>query len=270
MGDQTSTSTGKEDSTKASGWRTVAIPREHGGWSLSIEPVILGLFVSFSLRNVVLACATVLAFMARTPLKVVLVDIWRKRWLERTQLAAKIFIAELFLLLFMALYALWDFRAEMLIPISLAFPLILIELNYSMRSKSRRILPEFAGTIGVSSSVALMVLNGGYSLSLALGLWVVVSARAIAAIAFARNQVMKLHSRPVTLWHSDLTQVAAFLMVLVAWKVLDIPTISFICIAGLCVLNTVSVRTKPQSAKVIGLQQTIYGAAVIVLTGISV
>ena len=75
-------------------WRQVAVPSEHGGWTLTAEPVFLGLVVAWSWSGLALGVAAMLAFVARTPLKVVLVDRWRHRWLERSRVAARIAAAE--------------------------------------------------------------------------------------------------------------------------------------------------------------------------------
>lgn len=59
--------------------RTVALPVEHGGWSLTLEPVALGLLVAPSRAGFLLAVATVGAFLLRHPLKIVADDRRRGR-----------------------------------------------------------------------------------------------------------------------------------------------------------------------------------------------
>ena len=70
--------------------RSVAVPSEHGGWGLTLEPGLLGLLVAPSAAGALLAIAALIAFVSRTPLKVVLVDRWRGRRLERTVIAARV------------------------------------------------------------------------------------------------------------------------------------------------------------------------------------
>ncbi len=89
------------------------MPAEHGGWSLTLEPVLLGLLVA-------------------------------RFW--------------------------W--------PLLAAAPLVAIKLWFDMRSRSRRLLPELAGTVGIGSVAA--------ETALALGLWVAVAARAGAVRAAPR------------------------------------------------------------------------------------
>ena len=78
--------------------RSVALPTEHGGWSLTLEPVLLGLIVAPSGAGFALGAAALLAFVARTPSRVALVDRWRGRRLPRTVLAERIAAAELVVL----------------------------------------------------------------------------------------------------------------------------------------------------------------------------
>src|SRR6187397_2696511 len=76
------------------GWRAVAVPTEHGGWGLTAEPILLGLVIAPSVAGLCLGAATMLAFLVRSPLRVVLVDRHRHRTLDRTRLAGRIALAE--------------------------------------------------------------------------------------------------------------------------------------------------------------------------------
>ena len=78
--------------------RAVAMPSEHGGWGLTIEPGLLGLLVAPSLAGACLAVAALVLFMLRTPLELALVDRRRQRRLPRTRLAERVAAAEAVLL----------------------------------------------------------------------------------------------------------------------------------------------------------------------------
>ncbi|MCC6435634.1 MAG: YwiC-like family protein, partial [Acidimicrobiales bacterium] len=125
--------------------RAVAIPTEHGGWSLTLEPVLLGLLVAWSWPGLSLGVAAMLAFLARTPVKLVLVDGWRGRWLTRTTVAAQVAGAELLVLATLVTAAALTADARFWWPLLAAAPLVAIELWFDMRSRSRRLLPELAG-----------------------------------------------------------------------------------------------------------------------------
>jgi YwiC-like protein len=69
--------------------RTVALPVEHGGWRISLEPVVLGLLVAPSATGLALGVATLGAFLARHPFKIVAGDRRRGRRFARTPAAER-------------------------------------------------------------------------------------------------------------------------------------------------------------------------------------
>jgi hypothetical protein len=252
-------------------WRQVAMPAEHGGWSLTAEPVLLGLLVAWSWSGFALGLAAMLAFVARTPLKLVLVDRWRHRWLDRSRLAARIAAVEIGLIVVLGVWAATSAgNGWFWVPLAAAVPLIGVELWFDMRSRGRRLIPELAGTVGIGSVVAAIVLAADGSAALAAGLWVVVSARACAAIPYARTQVFRAHGRPVTLWHSDLAQVAAVVAVAAAWMLDAVPFAPVVAVLVVAIFNVVAVRGPVRRAVVIGVQQMIFGLAVVAVTAIGV
>lgn len=250
--------------------RAVALPTEHGGWSLTLEPAVLGLLVAWSWPGLALGGAAMLAFLARTPLKLVLVDRWRGRWLPRTTVAARVAAAEVAVLAVLVGVAARAADARFWWPLLAAAPLVAIELWFDMRSRSRRLLPELAGTVGIGSVAASIALADGAGTAMALGLWVVVAARAGAAIPYARTQVFRAHGRPHQLWHSDLAQALAAVAVTVGWVAGAVPVAAAIAIGAVAAFNVGAVRAAPRPAKAIGLQQMFFGLAVVVVTAIAV
>jgi hypothetical protein len=251
-------------------WRAVALPSEHGGWSLTAEPALLALIVAFSWPGLALAVAALLAFVARTPLKLVLVDRWRHRRLDRTRLALKIFIVESALLVALAVAAVVGSDHRFWVPLAIAAPLVALELWYDMRSRSRRLIPEIAGTIGIGSIAAAVALAGGESNLVAYGLWCVVAARSVAAIVYVRCQILRSHSRPAPRWHSDIGQIAALAAVLIGWLFDAVPLAAVLVVAALGMFNTLGLNRPPPRAVVIGVQQMVFGLIVVAVTAIAV
>src|SRR5205085_11943807 len=151
--------------------KTVALPVEHGGWGLSLEPVVLGLLVAPCWPGLFFAVATVGAFLARHPLKIVAGDRRRGRRFPRTP------VAERFALLYAVAAALGLLAAiktavgvEFLLPLALSAPLVSVQLIYDAKGRSRELLPEVAGSIAMASVAASVALAGGWTLAAALGL----------------------------------------------------------------------------------------------------
>jgi len=109
------------------------------------------------------------AFTARTPVRIVLVDRHRDRWLERTQVAVRLAIGELTVLAALVVATVALANGRFWTPALVAAPLILVELWFETRSRGRRLVPELAGAMGVCSVAAMIVLADGRSARLAAG-----------------------------------------------------------------------------------------------------
>ena len=251
-------------------FRSVAIPSEHGGWSLTLEPAILGLLVAWSGAGAALAGAALVAFIARTPLKIVLVDRWRGRRLDRSELAKRVLTIDLILLVLLAAAAVVTAQHSFWWPLAIAAPLILIELWHDMRSRSRRLIPELAGTIGIGSVAAAIALAGGTTNGVAAGLWLVIAARSLAAVLFVRVQLLRFKEQNHQLWHSDVAQVIAVVMVVGGWLGGIVPGLAVIAFAGLAAFELIAVRRLPQKAVAIGSQQIVLGLTLVLVTALGV
>ncbi len=69
--------------------RGVVIPSEHGGWGLTLEPIVLGLAVAPSIPGLMIGVMALATFLFRTPFKIAAGDILRRRRLPRTLLAVQ-------------------------------------------------------------------------------------------------------------------------------------------------------------------------------------
>jgi hypothetical protein len=251
-------------------FRQVAVPSEHGGWGLTAEPVLLGLLVAPSVAGVALGLAAFTAFLLRTPLTVVLVDRHRERWLHRTRVAARVAAIEAVLLVVLVAIALAAGSARWLLLLAVAVPLVAVELDFDLRSRGRRLVPELCGAVGMSAAVACIVLAAGIEAELAVALWLVVAGRAVASIPFARTQIERLHERPVRLLTSDLAQLAGVVLAVIA-TVLDTSVLAGLIVLGvLAAVQLLLVRRPPVPAVVLGVGQSIAGLVLVGVTAVGV
>ena len=251
-------------------WRSVALPSEHGGWSLTAEPALLGLLVAWSWPGLALGVAAMIAFLARTPLKLVLVDRWRHRWVPRTTLAARFSVFELAVFAVFVAYAATAAESGFWLPLVVALPMIVLELWYDMRNRGRRLIPELAGSIGIGSVATAIALADGAPQRLAWGLWLVIAARSLAAIPYVRMQISRAKSHPHPRAHSDIAQLAAAAAAIVASIADVVPVASAVVIALVAIANVIAVRMRPRRAVLIGIEQTFAGLAVIAVTAIAI
>lgn len=249
--------------------RSVAMPSEHGGWGLTGEPVLLGLAVAPSIAGLCIGVAAVLAFLARTPLRIVLVDRHRHRDLERTALARRVLAVEVAVIIVLAAIALW--RAETMFwwPVLIAAPLVAIELVYDMRSRSRRLAPELAGTFGICSVAAMILLAGGRDTPEAIAVWLILAARATTAIPHVRALIARMRGRTPSSTGLLLADAAALALAVVAAVLAPATTAGAVAVAAVVVIQRVT-ATKPAPPKVVGIRQTILGLGVVVATVIGI
>jgi len=250
--------------------RSVAVPAEHGGWGLTLEPALLGLLVAPSIAGGLLALAALTAFLARSPAKVALGDRWRHRRLPRTVVAERVALAEAALLVALLAAAAVTATHVFWVPLAIAAPLVALELWFDLRARGRRLVPELAGAVGVCSVATAIALADGRAAGLAAGLWMVLGARVVATIPFVREQIARLHGRPASPRTTDAASVVALLSAAGAVVVDARLLAGAVTVAAVVALQVVLRRRDPPRAVVIGIQQTVLGLVVVVITAAGV
>ena len=251
-------------------WRSVAIPREHGGWGLTLEPVLLGLLVAWSLPGLLLGVAAFGAFLLRTPLKLAAVDMRRRQWRSRSTLAARIAAVELMVVVTAVAGVVVSSGWRWALPVVVAAPLVFVEGWYDVRSRSRRLVPELSGAVGISATAAAIVLADRDDVALAGALWLVLAARSVGSIPFVRAQIARLHRGATGVHGSDLAQFAAVVVAAIA-AIVDTRAIAgAVTIALIAAIQIVWSRRPIPPIKVVGFQQMALGLALVAATAIGV
>jgi len=249
--------------------RSVAVPTEHGGWGLTAEPVVLGLAVAPSIAGACVGAAAILAFLARTPLRIVLVDRHRNRDLGRTALARRVLLFEVAAIVALVAAAAVTASGRFWWPAAIAAPLVATELWFDTRSRSRRLVPELAGTYGICSVAAMILLAAGHPPTEALAAWMVLAGRATTAIPHVRAQIERLHHRPWSSRHLVVADVAAFALAVAAVAADRAVVAGSVAVVGVMAVQRLTATT-PAPAKVIGIRQTVLGLAVVAATAVGI
>jgi hypothetical protein len=247
--------------------RGIALPVEHGGWGLSLEPVLLGLLVAPSLAGLFMAVATLAAFLARHPLKLVIADRRRGRRFPRTPVAerfALLYTAIAFLNLLAAIKTASSY--EFLLPLLLAAPFALIQLAYDRMGRSRNLLPELAGATAMASVASSIALAGGLPRGLAFGLWAILAARVVPTILYVRARLRILHGKE----GASATVLAVHLLALLgvtllAWaRLATVLAVAALLILLARALLGFSEYDRAKSAKRIGIRELGFGVMTII------
>ncbi|MCB9450121.1 MAG: YwiC-like family protein [Anaerolineaceae bacterium] len=250
--------------------KTVALPAEHGGWGFLFEPILLGLLVAPSWAGLLIGLGMFAMFLTRHPLKMTVNDRKRGKRYARTALAERFVLVYGVAIVFFLALALALSRIEVFTPLALAFPLMLIQLFYDLTNRSRSVLPELAGPVGLAAASSSIALAGGWSLAAALPLWVIIAARAVPSVLYVRARLRLEHGKPTSSWPSLLAHLLGLLIVvgLAGLRIAPwLPVPVFVWLLGRAVWGLSSWR-KSVPPKIIGFRELAYGLLVVVTTAL--
>jgi hypothetical protein len=190
-------------------YRVVALPAEHGGWGLLLEPLALGLALAPSPAALALAVAAVGAFLARHPLKLVLADRRRGARYPRTALAERAAAAYAGVAALGAVGAIVTAPAVAWLPLLAAAPLGLGQLWYDARHQGRRLAPELLGAVALGATSSALVLAGGWPLPMAITVWALMALKGTTSVTYVRARLRLDRGQPAGVAAAIAVQTAA-------------------------------------------------------------
>lgn len=252
------------------------MPTEHGGWGLTLEPAILGVLLAPSPAGVALGMAALLAFLVRTPLRLVLIGRHRggsrphsALGAQRAQLAMRVAAIELATVVVgLVVAALLAVDPLWWLPLLLAAPLFALALWFDMRSLSRHLVPEVVGSTAVASVAAMGALAGGATWTLALGAWVILGARIATSIPHVRAQVRRIHGQTAPAVPTLVGDATALGLALAAVVVDGSLLPGALAIVALVAVQRLTLVRPPRPARVLGVRQMILGFGVVGATAL--
>ncbi|AOS43326.1 hypothetical protein Verru16b_00369 [Lacunisphaera limnophila] len=171
---------------------SVFLPKEHGSWSLALEPLALGLLVAPSWAGGALAAAVLAGFFARRPLKAAFDPVNGARRVTARET----------LFMWTALAGAGLFEAGVLgggpalWPLLLAVPFGGLFVWYDGRNNSRAAAAELAGCAAFAFVPAAVATLAGAGPAVALALATVAAARSLPAILTVRSCLRSAKGEP--------------------------------------------------------------------------
>ena len=163
-------------------WRDLVMPREHGSWSLALEPLVFGLIAAPSLAGGGLALAVFAAFFARRLLRIALGDASaERRVLARGPLVGLSIVATGFFLGAVALCG-WAWLVWVL-PAAAAGAVF---LHFDLRAAGREEIAEIAGAGAFALVPAALAALAGWSAPDAGALALVMLGRTVPSVLGVR------------------------------------------------------------------------------------
>jgi len=251
-------------------WRSVALPVEHGGWGLLIEPVVLGLVLAPSPAGFYLAGAAGAAFLARHPLRLVFMDRRKGARYPRTALAERFACG--YATLALALFALASALASAPFWPAIAVGVLpaLVALVYDLQGRSREALPETAGGVALGASASAIALAGGVAAGPAFGAWALLALRGVTAVLYVRARLrldrgLSAGTRGALASHAAALAVAGALT-LAGWGPwLGVLALGVLLLRAAWGLSSRRAQVRP---KVVGFQELAFGLLTLVLLAV--
>jgi hypothetical protein len=248
--------------------KSVALPTEHGGWGFTLEPLLLGLLLSPGAHTLGLFLLGLFGFLARHPLKLLYQDLRRGKRYARTTLALRVAGVYLALALAGFLLALATAQGPFLLPLALALPLGAFMLWADLQGRARELFPEIAAALFMASLAPAGVLAGGLGEGVALGSFLALALRDVAALYYARTQVLRARGVAPRPFPAHLALWGAVLLAGLAGQAGFLPWATGLSLLLLALYGSVALSRPPVPARVIGWTQMGFGLLVVLATAL--
>lgn len=252
-------------------WQSVALPTEHGGWSFIGEPLLLGLLVAPSWGGFALAIAAMGVFLLRQPMKLFVKDVRSNRRVPRTVLALR------FALIYGAITAVAGIVALLFLPsivvalpMLLAMPLVAVQALYELRNQGRHVIAEIAGATATGAIASAIVMMQGWALLPALGLWLAVAVKGVTAVMYVRSRLRLERNAPAGVTLTITAHIVGLALLSLAAFYAFLPWTAPLAMLVLTAraLHGLSPWRVSRPAKVIGVQEVIFGVVYVLLVAL--
>lgn len=167
--------------------RPLAIPNEHGGWGILLEPVVLALAVAPSAAGLALALALVAAFFLRHPLRFAARDLMLGKRYPRTIACAKLALVYASAALILFAIAVAMSSVAIAIPLLIVSPFLAMQFFYDIRNRGRELTAELCGAIAAAAGGAACVMAGRGGTSMALLIAILALCRSVPSVLYVRS-----------------------------------------------------------------------------------
>ncbi len=251
-------------------WREairLVLPKEHGSWSLALEPLVLGLIAAPSAAGAALSGAVLAGFFLRRPLKLWLgggADPRRPRAILCVVILAVMAIVGLMLAAILAAPArLW--------PLLLAVPPGAAFVWFDSRGESRAAAAEFAGSVAFAAIPAALASLAGWPMDAALAVAVAMAGRSVPAVMTIRAYLRRNKGQPVSIAPALTASAAAVLAaVLLAHAGLVPWTATVVMVLLLARAGLLLGPARPRlPATRLGIAESVLGGILVIVLGLS-
>lgn len=247
--------------------RELAWPKEHGSWSLALEPLALALLAAPSAAGGWLALAVVAGFFARRPLKIACRDQRPERRADARAVVGLCGVVALVAVAATVSLAGWSW-CGWLTPSAVAGALF---LSFDVRNAGREEAAEIAGSAAFAMLPAALAVLGGSSPVGALALALVMCGRSIPTVLGVRAALRGAKGGPTLRWPAVLSALVA-LAVGLGFAATGFAPWAAVAALALLAARSVGLLVYPRPAlraRTIGMMEAGLGVGFVVAVGAS-
>ncbi len=242
----------------------VALPREHGSWGLTFEPLTLALIVGFSQEGILLFLGATFAFLAHQPARVLLTETSQHKW------------AWIFLFLYSFLAAVFGFfylqmaTLQQALPTLVAIGLMFLYLIAEYFNLHRALLTELMGSVAMGLIALSIVLSANWPWNKAWPFLILLFLRSLSTILYVHFRLKLDRKKVASAFWAELWQFLTLLLAIGLRYLKGIPFLAFLSVVVLSLrgLYGLSPWRKPMTVKQIGLAEFFYGVLFVTFSAI--
>jgi len=244
-------------------YHKIALPQEHGAWGFFLEPIILSLFVAYSLNGLLIAIAAFFLFLIRQPLK----NIIRHSSISFRKLyVSQIFLLVYFLMACIAIFVpLLVLPIEIFIPFGITLAVMFVFVVYEAIVKKKNFIIELIAPIAIDFLSLTILFAAGWDLSPALAFFLLLLSRSVQSAIYVHINLQKIKGKPINNIVLHVTNIifSIALVLLIISKLL--PPLSLLAFAILVARSYNIFNHGKLNVKGVGLKEFIYGAVFVVI-----
>lgn len=245
----------------------LALPREHGSWSLALEPMVLGLVAAPSAAGALLGTAVLAAFFLRRPARLMLTATDDPRWRLACGCVAVLGAAALAAVGWAGVLA----GGQRLWPLVLAVPAGAAFAWWDSRGEGREAAAELAGAVAFAAVPASLAALAGWPPGPALALAAFMAARSVPTVMTLRAYLRRNKGQAVRVAPALGASVgaAAGTGLLAAWSLAPWAAVlaaSLLAVRAVVLLTWPGLRVR---ATLLGIAEATFGGILVLVVALS-
>lgn len=244
--------------------KAVILPREHGSYGLTFEPLTLALLASFSSSGLLLFFGAAAAFFAHPPARLLLSR------QNNNHYALPFFMLYGGLSAVLMSFYVYQTDWPLFAPLLSALVLMTLYLILEALSLGRKLYTEVMASVAVGLIALSIVLSGGWGWSQSLAFLILLYLRSVATTLYVHHRLLLEKKQLSSVAKAMFWQILSAVMALVLWQSGSIPFLAMTAVFILSIRAVWGLSSKRKRATVrkIGMMEFAYGLLFVLLSAV--